>query len=257
MPATDPPTAVDSLSTMEGRARSLTGGAGRRRPFFIEFAGTPRAGKTTALEALARFLRYRDWRVQVLAEKAGSCPLENKLEATFNVWTACTTLTELLEAGQREAQIVLIDRGLFDTLCWMDWFRGRGDLDAADHQAIDRFLLVPRWRRLIDLVFVMTVDPEEALAREFAGQPAKPGRIMNDRTLHEVNRSIAAVRDAHAHEFECVEINTTLADRTSTLGRVVAAVLDGYERFLRPAGQPGPRDVGRAASAAVGAAPPG
>jgi putative protein kinase ArgK-like GTPase of G3E family len=42
------------------------------RAFVIEFAGTPKAGKTTSVEAIRHFFSRQGFRVHVLVERASS-----------------------------------------------------------------------------------------------------------------------------------------------------------------------------------------
>ncbi|MDI6794689.1 MAG: hypothetical protein QME81_17790, partial [bacterium] len=66
----------------------------------IEFAGVPKAGKTTTLNQLYAFLKRCGFRVEVVVERASVCPIRDKKHANFNVWTACTTLSQILEKTQ-------------------------------------------------------------------------------------------------------------------------------------------------------------
>ncbi len=190
----------------------------RGRPFVIELAGTPRAGKTTAMTALARQLEDVGYRVCTIREHAGTCPVRSKRHPAFDICAACATLSQMLEAQYTDAQVVLVDRGLFDALCWMDWSHRDGGLASADHETIDRFLRLGTLRRLVDLVFVMTVEPAQALERESAaGQLTGAQPIMNIDTLRAVNRSIAGVAEMCSTEFPLVRLDTTRCDQAETL----------------------------------------
>jgi len=88
----------------------------------IEFAGLPKAGKTTAVNQLYSFLKRCGFGVKVVVERASVCPIRDKRHATFNIWTAATTLAQLLEYTQDpprpdDPDIVVLDRGLFDSIC--------------------------------------------------------------------------------------------------------------------------------------------
>jgi putative protein kinase ArgK-like GTPase of G3E family len=48
------------------------------RAFVIEFAGTPKSGKSTAVEAIRHFFSRLHFRVHVLAERAALCPIPMK-----------------------------------------------------------------------------------------------------------------------------------------------------------------------------------
>src|SRR5215471_3400419 len=91
-----------------------------RRPFFVEFAGTPKAGKTAGMEALDRLLRRNDFRVRMISERAGASPLRAKHHVFFNISTVSDTISRILESLDRNDHFVFIDRGLFDSLCWLD-----------------------------------------------------------------------------------------------------------------------------------------
>src|SRR5215471_4860439 len=191
----DPRTA-DMIERLEARAKEVlrllpsqpSSDQAVRRPFVLEFAGTPKAGKTTTVDRLELLLRRNDYRVRVLKESAGASPLKSKNDPRFNIWTAVTMLGQVLEALDRDDHIVIIDRGVFDALCWMEWFKSAGRIALEEHRDIERFLCLPRLRRLVDLVFVLTVDPATALEREFAGQlTRRQGQIMNLTTLRDLN----------------------------------------------------------------------
>jgi hypothetical protein len=138
------------------------------------------------------------------------------------------TSATILGAMYADADIVLVDRGLFDALCWVEWYQRAGCLTRADHRDIGRFLRVRALRQLTDLVLVMTVEPEVALERERATRPQEqamvPGTIMNVDTLLALNSSIAATVDQHRRDFKLHHVETTTIDLTQTLDAVASAV---------------------------------
>jgi len=193
-----------------------------------EFAGTPRAGKTSAMHGLNLRLRAGDHRVHLVEERACISPIPASQHPQFNLWTASTTSALILEAMYSEADVVLVDRGLFDSLCWMDWYRRSGQLTRHDHEAIKRFMCVGPLREIISLVLVMKVDPTVALQREratwAAGAVKGPGRVMNVGTLTDLNISIAETVDRHRSEFGLHELDTTTMDQAQTVDVVAGAV---------------------------------
>jgi hypothetical protein len=224
------PLQTPSLETLALRFASARTAVPLERPFFIELAGTPRAGKTTALTALARLLLAAGTRVEVVSERALDCPMPDKRDPSFNVWTLCATLTQVLEAQYGDTDFVLIDRGLVDAACWMDWYRATGRLTAAEHRIIERFVLLRRWTATLGLVLVMTVEPAVALARDVTETAALlPGPIMNDRTLTEFNLSLRRVHDRFKWRSPLVEIDTSRLAPDDVLRCVMDAAL---ERFL-------------------------
>jgi predicted ATPase len=95
-----------------------------RRPVVIEFAGVPKAGKTSTIAQIQNFLKRCGFRVQVVIERASVCPIRDKKHFTFNIWTAATTLSQILQQTQEppraeDPQILILDRGLFDSVTWL------------------------------------------------------------------------------------------------------------------------------------------
>jgi len=139
------------------------------RPLVIEFAGTPSAGKTTALRGLAAVLRARGYRMALVEEKAKQGnPVRDKHHVQFNLWTACTTIADIVGALWSEVDVVLVDRGPFDQLAWAEWSRRCPDNPLPEHDrgVFHSCLRTETLSSMVDLVLVMTVDPSEAMRRD-------------------------------------------------------------------------------------------
>jgi hypothetical protein len=226
-----PPVVVHAEMKPSSSNSNLNGHGERWRPALpiVEFAGTPRAGKTTAMHGLAQQLEARGHRVWMVEERARKCPIPSKLHPDFNLWTAVTTVADLLEARHADADVILVDRGIFDALCWMDWYASNGALLSEDQKTITGLLRTPLVAGTIDLVLVMTVEPVEALRRDRAGQPpSSPSPIVNKKTLRMVNRSISNVAERHIDEFPLVQLNTTSINQDRTLNVIEEAVFARY-----------------------------
>jgi hypothetical protein len=193
----------------------------------VEFAGTPRAGKSTAMCGLVERLRELGlWVVAIDGEPAG--PSLPKRHPHFNLWAATATSARMIEVMHTGGDVVLVGKGLFDALCWMEWFRRQDRLTSADHETIERFLRVESLREWVHLVFVMTVDPAVAMQRELDsredGSGKGPGTVVNNETLYELNEAIAAMVARHRGEFNLMELDTTAMSPEETLDRVADAV---------------------------------
>jgi predicted ATPase len=140
-----------------------------RSPIVIEFAGVPKAGKTTTLNQIQAFLRRCGFRVEVVIERASVCPIRDKKHSNFNVWTACTTLAQVLDKTQNpprpdDPEILILDRGIFDSICWLVLMERLARIRREERDLIERFLLVEDWRKRITGVVVMTTEPTDALS---------------------------------------------------------------------------------------------
>lgn len=204
------------------------------RPLFIEFCGTPKSGKTTCAERLAKFLSRNGFQVLTVTERAGICPLRNKHHMTFNVWTACASLNQILEAVEKDYQIVILDRGIFDTLCWMNFMEIVGRITEVEKHTIFSFLLLDRWRALLDIIFLMVTTPSKALYREYQDQlTQKEGSIMNERTLSLFNKAIDSTYDTMAKYFKSIiKIDTTDLTPLEGVKRVTQESLQALHQLL-------------------------
>jgi len=231
---------TDSISQLEREAADvleLMRSSRRERPFFIEFSGTPKAGKTTIINSLRLFLNRNGYRVSVLVERASTAPIVNKLHVHFNVWTACQTLCQMLDSAQwpERNDIVILDRGLFDALAWMDWMYHRDELDEETMNKIIGFVTIDSWRNLVDMTFVMLTTPEESLHREYKDQVTKkPGRIMNAEAIDRFNQSLERTREKFGKLFPRItEVSTSGKVEPDETGRqVVKASLDTIRTML-------------------------
>ena len=203
------------------------------RPLFIEFCGTPKSGKTSCADKLLYFLRKKGYNAIKMIERASVCPLP-KNRATFNVWTACSTINQILESADQNLDIVIFDRGIFDALCWMKFMEMAGRLLPEQADVIRSFLMMTDWRELIDIVFVMTASPKVALQREYKDQLIEQeGSTMNERTLTLFNGAVSAtVKEMGEHFRKVSVLQTDKADRFDSLKQVARETLTVLNEFL-------------------------
>ena len=216
---------------------------GARKPIVIEFAGVPKAGKTSTLGQIQKFLKRCGFRVEVVVERASVCPIRDKKHANFNVWTATTTLAQILEktqtpSGLEDPHVLILDRGLFDALIWLTVMERLARIRPADRAVIERFLLLNDWRRRITGVIVMTASPRDSMEREKGSLPVEGagGSIMNEAVL---NQMLQTTRDTAARlrdSFRIFEIDTSGDAPNSphqTAETVLSIVLDLIEEQLQ------------------------
>ncbi len=214
-------------------ARILPGVQGRGKPLFVEFAGTPKSGKTTIAQSVSLFLRRNGFKCTTIVEKASVAPLSGKRDMHFNVWTACQTLTSMLEYHESVATIVLIDRGLFDALCWTEMLQIVGEIDERERIVVQQFLMLDQWRAMVDVVFLLTTTPELALQHEFQNAlTRKEGTIMNSETIEILNVAGARVADRVRSCFPVTRMD--MSARTMLAGiekvtREILSLLEGRE----------------------------
>jgi predicted NUDIX family phosphoesterase len=158
-----------------------------RRPIVIEFAGSPKSGKSSCISSLDIFLRRNDFKTRVLTERASVCPIENKFDPLFNIWNGCAALnqlSELISNRPREYDVIIMDRGFFDTLSWLVWQEDRHYLRADDAKAFAHFFTAPRFRMMVDVVINFESSPETSLDREYKNLlTRREGSVMRKSVL--------------------------------------------------------------------------
>lgn len=201
------------------------------RPLIIEFCGSPKSGKSSAITSLGTFLKRNGFRVRVVKEYAADSPIEDKANWLFNVWTACSTIRHVATYIARPAtdvDVVLLDRGIFDALCWLRWLSATNRIDEPTRSGVANFLRLERFRSAIDLVFIFTTSPEVSIDREYAHLlTSRYGTIMNPPVLEEYLSAVRHTMQTHGSEFKRIlEIDTTSSDQTDTGRDVTLRVLD-------------------------------
>lgn len=205
------------------------------RPYFVEFSGTPKSGKSTCIESVSHFFRRLGFRTLSPTEGASRRTpryLRDDL-FRFNVWSASYALTHILEglSSPEKYHIAILDRGIFDALVWFQLLADRGDITLDDLKKVHEFFLIDAWLNAVDQVFLFRADPDTSLERENADKLVfERGTAMNPDFLEQLNLAYAKVRDDHAERFKDVrEINTGGAQNTTpqeTAYKVARAIVD-------------------------------
>ena len=204
-----------------------------RKPLVIEFAGVPKAGKTTTLAHVQTFLKRCGFRTEVVIERASVCPIRDKKHANFNVWTACTTLAQILEKTQNpprseDPQILFLDRGLFDSMCWLTMMERLSRIREDQRMNVQSFLMIDDWRKRISAVFVMLASPQDAMKREQGVLPVegKEGSIMNPDILQQVRDVNKKCIEQFENEFRIYPIDTSSGDTKNDPKRTAEVVTE-------------------------------
>ncbi|RXF73307.1 hypothetical protein [Hansschlegelia zhihuaiae] len=202
-----------------------------RRPIVIEFSGSPKSGKTSCISSLDIFLRRNKFRTVVLTERASVCPIENKFDPLFNVWTGCGSLNQLSELISREARsvdIIILDRGFFDSLCWFEWQRNHRYLRADDYNCFVGFFTSPRFRMMIDLVLLFEASPEVSIDREYRNLlTRREGSIMRKNVLESYKEACREAVKKYSNIFRAIHrYDTSNQDQNEVSYSVTKKVLD-------------------------------
>ena len=225
---------ADSL--LRARAGELLGQLRARQqedpsPIFVEFAGTPKSGKSTCIDIVSHFFRRTGFRVHAPAEGASRrTPYYLKRDlVAYNAWCASYALSHILEGvyGSDRFDLAMLDRGLFDSLAWFELLKGDGQIEKEDFDAIVSFLMREHWRKHIDCVFIFCCDDITALQRENEQKLVDdPGVAMNTAFLRRLNAAYQSVNEAYSAFMPAVHTIDTSAT-SSTTPRTTASGVAG------------------------------
>ncbi len=161
-----------------------------RLPIFVEFAGSPKSGKTSIIGIVSHFFRRMGLNVVQPAEGASlrTPPGLRDDWMAFNAWSGCYALQQILIDAHSDppADLVILDRGLFDVAGWFSFLETKqGRVTREDRRKIVDFFLMDLWSSRLGLVFVFTADHETSLHREIDSKLTdEPGTVMNKDTLN-------------------------------------------------------------------------
>lgn len=207
------------------------------RTFFVEFAGTPKSGKSTCIDTINHFFRRLGFKVLAPTEGASKRTpyyLKDDLVA-FNTWSASYALTHILEGqyGSDDYHIVILDRGLFDALAWFQLLKNRNEVSAYECQTIHNFLMIDHWRRLVDIVFLFATDPGTSLERESRDKLIdEHGRAMEPGFLDELNQAYSETKTQYANQFKPLYDIKTDANSQSTARETALDVATDMVRHM-------------------------
>ena len=157
----------------------------------VEFAGSPKAGKSTTIDIVTHFFKRMEFKIWAPTEGASKRTpyfLRSDLVA-FNAWALNYAISEILTAyhNVEEYDLVVLDRGPFDSLAWMRVLKDDGKLDQDGYDRIENFARHPKWANLVQRIYLFTCKPETSLHREHDAKLIRSdGTAMNKAMLRKL-----------------------------------------------------------------------
>lgn len=217
--------AIKELQDKAEKVLKLKNERRQKRPIVIEFSGSPKSGKTSCINSLELFLKRNGFKVKTIQERASVCPVSDKLSPMFNIWTACMSLSGMvgvLEDKTNCMDVLILDRGIFDALCWFNWLVTKGKMEKDQLAIVENFLLMDDLVKPIDIVFSFTADPETSIEREYTHLLTdRLGSIMNEAVLTEYKNSVIETQNAKSSFFHKIFVIDTTAKNQDDVGKEV------------------------------------
>lgn len=215
-----------------------------RRPLLIEFCGSPKSGKSTTITSLNQFLKRNGFTTTVLTERASVCPVSNKKDPFFNIWTLTSAVAEIIEhLDKNDTDIIIADRAIFDALCWFEWLNKNDSIESPylndeNYKSLISFIKMDLLKDYIDIVYVFKVEPKISIEREYSNLLTdKRGSIMRESTLKSFSESVDNVINTHKQDFrEVITIDTGTKENNQSPNvvsyNVTKSILDTLRMLL-------------------------
>lgn len=203
------------------------------RPFFLEFTGSPSAGKTTVITELDKFLRRQGFRVLRPQEGAEVIRHIERTTPLYNIRTGLYALQLLIDlrAGHLY-DVVIFDRCVFDAYCWMLYWLEKNKLTKEEVVLIQTFFLSRFWIDSIDVAYFFICDVEVAMEREQrVALSEKLGETTNPKTVARLVKRYQEAFTVLKKDYPQLRIlDTTLLSERTMIKKVAQNVLNILEK---------------------------
>ncbi len=173
------------------------------KPFVIEFAGTPRTGKTSIINNLYDFFKKGSFNVSLVEEFTTSKYYKEKLKPEFNKMNICDkhiaineeVYKQLCDVVKDDKDIILIDRSLNDRQIWNHRCFINGNMQENIYlETREKYTNLSK--ELIDYLVVTYTDSLTSLKRDYNSSLALENRsFLNINNIDDYNNNLLAVQD--------------------------------------------------------------
>lgn len=236
------PEELSAINDRFGRIADRIDRAERRLPFVIEFLGSPKAGKTTVRDRIARLAEKNKLRVFAPIEGA-SLPSRRALRenlVAFNAWTGAYALQRLLETciPYNQFHLLLLDRGIIDAACWFEVLRRNKSILNPPSRTAQDFFTLESWHSFLDGAFILTCRTDVSEERERKNQLARTGNLATAGPflqslldVYEDKRWFGQLTWAHG---KIRTVDTSDGDEMRVALTIAEGIADIIERDLNP-----------------------
>jgi thymidylate kinase len=199
----------------------------------IEFAGLPRSGKSTSIDAARDYFSRHGITVRVAGEAAHLCPFGSQHRVEIACWAANWALNIVLEASLSTdpQMLTLQDRGLFDALAFFRLLWKEGFISEDNLSSFESYFADQRWTKHVDLVILFDAEPGEVLKRDIAMHLARqlhtkdlPGVITNESTLQTLRECYKEIQTNFEDRFKIRPVRTSRIKTPGTVRKVVELI---------------------------------
>ena len=203
-------------------------------PYTIEFTGTPRTGKTTLINNLYDFFKKGKFKTSILEEFTTSKrykeqiypKLKNEYKNVVNTEIPKYVLKDLEEEMQKDLDVILIDRSLFDRIIWVNRLYLKNGMKEDEYKDYLN-TYIPLVNEKIDIVIALKTDAITALKRDYnANLSLEKRNFLNEDNINEYNASLE--NTLKMFENKVYLFDTTNTSQRETSIEVAHKILDEY-----------------------------
>lgn len=187
---------------------------------YIELAGTPKSGKDSIIKGLRDYFHYIG--IDITETKGGisKSPLKEKTSIEALIWSMCDLQINYLTQRQHVAEYMLLNRGFFDRLIWIEQYLKLGILNEESAIKYTEYWIMSALDRSDTTVFLLITSPETAMERDpriINGKSTQS--VMNQGFLRSFNESCLEAYKKYKSLFKEVYIinetskNISLCDK--------------------------------------------
>lgn len=212
----------------------------KKKPYVIEFTGTPRTGKTSLINNLKDFFKKKGFSVCIIEEFTTSLKyktqiypiLKNKSKNVVNTEIPKYVLKDLDSAINSKYDIIIVDRSLFDRLIWVDRLflkKGMSDEEYNEYKST----YIPLIKEKINIIVSLYTDSLTCLKRDYHANLSLENRtFLNEDNVNEYNKSLLNMEKLSIKE----NINFKMFDTTNKNQReisfeVIDSILSDMKKY--------------------------
>lgn len=197
-----------------------------KKPYVIEFTGTPRTGKTTLIKNIEDFFKKCNFSVTVLEEfttsdrykKEIKPRLKNEYENIVNMEIPKYVLEDLNTAINKKPDVILIDRSLLDRMIWVERLYNKEGISKENY---DNYIkeYIPIIRNKINIIIGTYTDSLTALKRDYKANLSLEKRsFLSKKNVDEYNSALVNINKISKNN----NINFNMYDTTTKSEREVS-----------------------------------
>ena len=214
--------------------KSITKLVKAAKPYVIEFAGTPRTGKTSILKNLEEFFRKGGFKVKVIEEFTTSKYFKEQFKPKmsylpdweYHIAIKDAVKAQLEEAVKHDYDVILVDRSINDRQVWNHRRYLKSKIDENIYlEAKEKFSKDSK--SLIDFLLVTYADSLTSVKRDYQNSLALEERkFINDANIEEYNFSLMSLHELFSDSVgDYVYIDTSEISKEEVTIKAVNLIL--------------------------------